>query len=93
MTSAPGRHNAVSRIIGQEKMLAFLESAAPRLSEDELTAAKEFLSSRKEAIKTIFLKYLTDDAADTRYKELLNSLDESKVQKRKKPLSFLRRKK
>jgi len=87
MTITTGRRNAVSRIIGQKKMFAFLKRMAPKLPEEAFDLAKQYIHHRKRSIEKAFLKYLSDDKSDKAYKKLLASLDESRIVKKK---SFFR---
>jgi len=83
MTTPVGRWNTISRIIGQENMLKFLKKISQKLSDTELDVAKNFLINRRKMIEDVFLKYLSDDETDTRYKKVLDSLDESRIRKSK----------
>ena len=74
MTTPIGRKNTISRIIGQEHMQSFLESIAADLPLEALSAAKEYLNTRKKAIADVYLKYLSNDGSDDEYKEKFNSL-------------------
>ncbi|MCL2110656.1 MAG: glycosyltransferase [Clostridiales bacterium] len=75
MTTPFGRRNAVSRIIGQKKMLGFLDSIAPALSEDALRVAMHYLNYRRKIIEENYMKFLSEEEeADLEYINLLASL-------------------
>ena len=74
MTNPIGRKNAVSRIIGQTQMQAFLEGIAPGFPAGALDTARRYLHDRRKYIADDFLQFLSDSEEDSEYKKAFYAL-------------------
>jgi len=75
----------VSRIIGQQHMLAFLETITPELNEDNLRVARQYIRDRKQYIVDEFLEHLATDGSDDELIESLGPIERKEPPPPEKP--------